>query len=80
VQYGKPNTSSTAGYSKAGQPLVTGEGWPEQLTEFWPPYMCANCWAMKFYYNLYMAQCSYCEHIILNWGPRNDKRTVAPTS
>lgn len=31
----------------------------------WPPYFCPKCWAMRFYYNTFMAQCFYCSHIIL---------------
>jgi hypothetical protein len=31
----------------------------------WPPYFCSKCWAMRFYYNTFMAQCFYCSHIIL---------------
>lgn len=31
----------------------------------WPPYLCPHCWAMRFYYNTFMAQCYYCSHIIL---------------
>lgn len=43
--------------------------WPIELCcPTWPPYLCKNCGAMRFYYNLRMAQCFYCGHISLNWS------------
>lgn len=60
-----------------GQPMLTTAPWPIEVCDNWPPYMCRECWGMKFFYNLYMAQCFYCHHIILNWGRQDDQRNLA---
>jgi hypothetical protein len=33
----------------------------------WPPIICPNCWAMRFFANDYMGQCYYCGRIIMRW-------------
>lgn len=62
------DSSSTS--HESAEPLLSATPWPIDLGDFWPPYLCSHCWAMKFYYNLRMAQCLYCGHVSLNWGTK----------
>lgn len=61
----------------SGRATLTTVPWPTDTGPHWPPYFCPRCWAMRHYQNTRMAQCFYCGHIIMNWGLRNDTRTVA---
>lgn len=63
--------------ASTGQALITTPGWPIEPCVGWPPYLCSNCWGMKFFYNTRMAQCTYCSHIILHWGCDDNPRGVA---